>query len=909
MAITVKHLKVSTVPDAGDDTLVEPSDWNADHTLTGLGTMAEQNANAVAITGGTISGVTIPASNVTGTLGVPNGGTGATTLTGYVKGTGTTAMTASATIPNTDITGLGTASTKDAGAANGVATLDAGGKVPVSELPAAVLGALSYQGTWDASTNTPTLTSSVGTKGYYYVVNVAGNTNLNGITDWLVGDWAVYNGSIWQKVDNTETVTSVNGQTGAVVLTTTNVAEGTNEYFTTARARASVSAGTGISYDSGTGVITNTLPSLGGDVVGPSVATDNAIARFDTTTGKLIQNSTATVSDAGLLSASSVTTTGDSTIHGLTVGKGNSGVANNTAFGVSALAANTTGQQNVGVGTSALSSATTANNQVAVGYQVLRISTASDNTGVGSTALQSNTSGGGNVAVGFQTLTANTTGGSNTAIGRHALITNSTGSNITALGNHAGAYETGSNALYIDAYDRTNTAGDKAGALLYGTFNATPSSQTLTINGQITLPYQTNFNAAIALTGSAGTSGQVLTSAGAGATPTWSTPTTGTVTSVTGTSPVVSSGGNTPAISMPAATTSVSGYLTSTDWNTFNNKSNTSGTVTSVGGTGTVNGISLSGTVTSSGNLTLGGALTGVSLDTQVTGTLPIANGGTGATVANGAMANLMGFTSTATAGGTTTLTNTSSYYQLFTGTLTQTIVLPVTSTLQQGWTFHICNNSTGNLTITTSGGNTLFTVGTGLTLMVTCIATGGTGTADWEAGFTDFSSSTGSGSVVLATSPSISGTLTITSAINANTNTATIALGTAQTTGLWSAGGASGTGTMTLGQSTVSQTTNIQAGATASGSTKTVNLGTGGLSGSTTAIAIGSTAGTSTTTVNGVFTTPVPQASNGLVVNSNTVSASYTIPTGSSASSVGPMTVASGQTVTVPSGSRWVVL
>ena len=223
MPITVKHSKTSAIPDAGDTTLVQPSDWNADHTLTGLGTMAEQNANAVAITGGTISGVTIPASNVTGTLQVNQGGTGATTLTGYVKGAGTTALTASSTIPNTDITGLGTASTKDAGSANGVATLDAGGKVPVSELPAAVLGALSYQGTWDASTNNPTLTSSVGTKGYYYVVSVAGNTNLNGITDWLVGDWAVYNGTVWQKVDNTETVTSVNGQTGAVVLTASSV--------------------------------------------------------------------------------------------------------------------------------------------------------------------------------------------------------------------------------------------------------------------------------------------------------------------------------------------------------------------------------------------------------------------------------------------------------------------------------------------------------------------------------------------------------------------------------------------------------------------------------------------------------------------------------------------------------------
>jgi hypothetical protein len=257
MAITVKHTKVSTVPDDGDTSLVRPSDWNADHSLAGLGTAAEL----------------------------------------------------------------------DAGVANGVATLDGSGKVPVTELPAAVLGALSYQGTWDAATNTPTLTSSVGSKGYYYVVNVAGNTDLNGITDWLVGDWAVYNGTAWQKVDNTDAVTSVNGLTGAVVLTTTNVAEGTNLYYTDARARAAISAGTGISYDNLTGVVSNaapdqtvvltagtgistsgtypnftianTAPSLGGDVVGPASATDNAVARYDTTTGKLLQNSLVIIGDTG----------------------------------------------------------------------------------------------------------------------------------------------------------------------------------------------------------------------------------------------------------------------------------------------------------------------------------------------------------------------------------------------------------------------------------------------------------------------------------------------------------------------------------------------------------------------------------------------------------------------------------
>ena len=67
------------------------------------------------------------------------------------------------------------------------------------------IGALNYKGTWNASTNSPTLTSSVGTKGDYYVVSVAGSTNLDGTTLWGVGDWAVFNGSIWQKVDGGDT--------------------------------------------------------------------------------------------------------------------------------------------------------------------------------------------------------------------------------------------------------------------------------------------------------------------------------------------------------------------------------------------------------------------------------------------------------------------------------------------------------------------------------------------------------------------------------------------------------------------------------------------------------------------------------------------------------------------------------
>jgi hypothetical protein len=541
MPITVKHLKVSTVPDAGDDTLVEPSDWNADHTLTGLGTMAEQNANAVAITGGTISGVTIPASNVTGTLGVPNGGTGATTLTGYVKGTGTTAMTASATIPNTDITGLGTASTKDAGAANGVATLDAGGKVPVSELPAAVLGALSYQGTWDASTNTPTLTSSVGTKGYYYVVSVAGNTNLNGITDWLVGDWAVYNGSIWQKVDNTETVTSVNGQTGAVSLTTTNIAEGTNLYYTDARARAAISAGTAIGYDNTTGVVTNAAPdqivaltgagtttvsgtypnftitsadSKVGDVVGPASATDNAIARYDTTTGKLIQNSLVIVDDTGSVTGVNALTAESLTVNNnATLGSSNTDTLDVNARITTDLDPNANNAKDIG----------SSGRNWRDGFFGRTVHTVNlELTGTTSFDGAQGTSG--------QVLTSAGTGNTPTwttpTTGTVTSVDATAGTGISVSGGPI----TTSGSLTI-----TNTAPDQVVSLTgAGTtsISGTYPNFTVTSNDQFT----------------------------------------GTVTSVTGTAPVVSSGGNTPAISMAAATGSVDGYLTSTDWTTFNSK-------------------------------------------------------------------------------------------------------------------------------------------------------------------------------------------------------------------------------------------------------------------------------------------------------------------------------------------------
>lgn len=63
------------------------------------------------------------------------------------------------------------------------------------------LGAVNYKGTWNASTNTPDLSAIGAQKGDYYVVSVAGSTSLGGITTWYVGDWAVYNGSVWQRVE------------------------------------------------------------------------------------------------------------------------------------------------------------------------------------------------------------------------------------------------------------------------------------------------------------------------------------------------------------------------------------------------------------------------------------------------------------------------------------------------------------------------------------------------------------------------------------------------------------------------------------------------------------------------------------------------------------------------------------
>lgn len=124
----------------------------------------------------------------------------------------------------------------NSGVALGYCPLDAGVKIPLIYLPT---GAEVYLGTWDASANTPTLSNSTApASGRNYRVSVAGSVDFGaGSIPFLVGDEVISNGTIWQKIGSSNTVASVNGLLGVVVLTTTNIAEGTNLYYTDGRAQ------------------------------------------------------------------------------------------------------------------------------------------------------------------------------------------------------------------------------------------------------------------------------------------------------------------------------------------------------------------------------------------------------------------------------------------------------------------------------------------------------------------------------------------------------------------------------------------------------------------------------------------------------------------------------------------------
>jgi hypothetical protein len=783
MAITVKHTKVSTVPDTTDTDLVRPSDWNADHTLTGLGSMAEQNANNVNITGGSISGATV---------------------SGYIP-------------------------TSEKAQPLGVATLDAGGKVPTSQIP--LQGDLNYQGTWNASTNTPTLTSSTGTQGYYYVVNVAGSTNLNGITDWQIGDWAIFNGSVWQKVDNTDAVTSVNGLVGTVVLTTTNIAEGTNEYFTTARARASVSAGTGISYDSGTGVITNSSPSLGGTVTSVGLTSSAASLAITnspvTTSGNIGVNFSGVASQYvrgdGSLANFPTTTGGGSSVSYYLNGSVNQGTfGGNTYYEMSKTPI-------FGAGTNFTASSD--------GYIAQFI------TDAGDPALLSIPAGNWN----FELFFSASSGGGSPSF--YLELYKYDGTTFTLIASDSGSPEGITNGTVKDLYfsaiavpATTLAVTDRLAIRVY----VTTSGRTITLHTednnlcQVITTFSTGLNALNGLTaqvqylatGSSGTDFNIssltdthtfnipsssATNRGLLTSTDWTTfnnkgtvssvaATAGTGISVSG-SPITSSGTLTITNTAPDQTVVLnagSGISTSGTYPNFtitNTAPSLGGTVTSVGGTGTVNGITLTGTVTSSGNLTLGGTLSGVNLGTQVTGTLPIANGGTGATSRQDAMDALAGAV-------------TSGQYLRGNGTDV------VMSAIQAADVPTLNQNTTG------TASNVTGTV---------AIANGGTGQTTATAAFNALNPMTTTGDLLYEASATVAARLPI---------------------------GSTG------------QVLTVSGGIPAWAAAPSSNITT-----------------------------------QGLYENSATISANYTIGTGNNAMSAGPITINSGVTVTVPTGSTWTVV
>ena len=230
---------------------------------------------------------------------------------------------------------------------------------------------------------------------------------------------------------------------------------------------------------------------------------------------------------------------------------------------------------------------------------------------------------------------------------------------------------------------------------------------------------------------------------------------------------------------------------------------NAKGLVTAITNTAISTTLNLAGGSASSGSVNLnGGTLTftgGNGITTSVSGsTVTVSSTGAG------------GYTSTATAAGTTTLTASSTANQFFTGTTTQTVKLPSTATLTLGQEFFITNNSTGAVTVQTSASGTIVTIPAGAqnTFIVAS-----TSAETWVNEFTGFSALTGLGAAVLANSPTLTGHPTIEGVTSTGaTGTGNLVFGTSPTLV-----------TPTLGVATATSVNKLTITAPATGSTLTI--------------------------------------------------------------------------------------
>jgi hypothetical protein len=950
MAITVKHSKVSLIPDGDDASVVRPSDWNDDHVLTGtipvdnggtgastltgyvkgngtaamtasatvpstditgLGTMSAQNANSVNITGGSISGTTVAGyvpttTTITAGTGLTGGGdlsanrtlaiantavtaaaygSASKTLTATVNAQGqlTALADTNIAITNTQVSGLGTASTRDAGVANGVATLDSGGKVPVSELPAAVLGALSYQGTWDASTNTPTLTSSVGTKGYYYVVSVAGSTNINGITDWLVGDWAVYNGTAWQKVDNTDAVTSVNGLTGAVVLTASSVGA-----VPTTR---TISTGTGL-----TG---------GGDLSADrTIAIDSTVATLTGT--QTLTNKTLTSPKVNeILDAN-----GNEVLGLLSTASATDYLAIKNGIGV-------------GVPLHISSEGSSANIGLHIQPKGTGLVTISDGTDFNK-GIRFRSSG--SAASAITLLDAVSSAGhvitlpdaTTTLVGRN---TTDTLTNKSISGTTNTLTDIGNASLTNSAITINGTSTSLGGSISVGTVTSVAatagtgisvSGSPITGSGTLTIT-NTAPDQTVALTSGTGIS---VTGTYPNFTVTNTAPSSGgTVTSVTGTSPVVSSGGNTPAISLAASYGDTQNPYASKTANFVLAAPNGSA------GAPTFRAIVAADIPTLNQNTT--------GTASNVTGTVAIANGGTGQTTRQAAMDALAG---AVTAG------------QYLRGDGTDVVMSAIQAadvpTLNQNTT-GTASNVTGTVAIA-NGGTGQTTRQAAMDALAGAVTSGQYLRGDG----TDVVMSAIQAADVPTLNQDTTGTAAKTNALNSATTVVNVSSSSAPTAGqvltatsgtaaTWQTPASGGVTSFSAGTTGFTPSTGTTGAVTLAGTLAIANGGTGAttaanafnaLSPLTTVgdilyeetgavgarLPIGTT-GQVLTVASGKPAWATAAGSNittlGLYENSATISANYTIGTGNNAMSAGPITVSTGFTVTVPTGSTWTVV